>query len=269
MNRRYAEEDGPLFNLIQQIKPKTVDCLFIHGLGDCIMFCSAIKQFQTIFPDITFKVATLSGQELIFKKHNIFAYGYINDEQIKSDLIFDVRFPMQPNGITKGDYCCEKELGIPEAPELYKEKLTNNSKLLGLNFHNTALPHGANPDEKQARDIWDLTKKHKFIPIEVHFIHVFANPINSQHPFIDFSTRKMECNLENLINIISSCSRFIGVNSGPFFCALSELGINNTAMIEKDFPLITVVKTPGIKSFNVKDHDFINKLEEILNVWSR
>ena len=243
-----------LTQAIEQFPTKAVNLIFVHGIGDCMMFMPTVEALEKKYPNIKFKVLTIKKQIELFQ-YSLIEAGEFKRTQIldqhnnmyieNDELFFDVRFPMsEGTNLTKNEFSCLKEIGDITPIEGYRNEEELNSTIIGMHFQNTCLPNGANPTRDQAKQIWDAVKEAGYIPLEVHFHHDFHNPVNKQFDFVDFTTRKMECNIHNLTTVIESCHRFIGVNSGPYFVALRFLGINNTMMIEKDYLIKNVVKTP-------------------------
>jgi len=255
---RYGyREHGTLTSVLsQQTEAKRIGLLFYHGIGDCCMFMASVRALSKDYPNHEFVVLTLDGQHQLFHEFGVAAEAYQSDEAFKGDLIYDVTFPMADGKIqTKNDLCCQLELGISPVTEDYYVQPTNDSKLVAVHYHNTCLPGGANPDEATAHMVWEVIREAGYIPIEVHFLHAFANPDNIQFNFVDFTTRKMECTIRNLLSVLNSCHKFIGVNSGPYFCALRTLGINNVMMLEKSYTLESVVKDKRGKATSIRGEE--------------
>lgn len=225
-----------LVELIDTHKPKRINLIFYHGIGDCIMFIPTVKQLIQLFPNISFSILTLKGQEKLFKLFNVPAEAYTNEKDGIFDdvLIKTIAFKMASPLLTKNEYCCQEEIGIPNVDEPTQKKPTNNNKIIGFHFQNTCLPNYANPPEEYCQQLWGIAKDAGYIPLEIHFIHQYANPVNTKYKFVDFSTRDMACDIDNLMSTISLCKKFVGVSSGPYFCAVHLLGYNNVCFLEKD-----------------------------------
>lgn len=226
---------------------KQINLIFMHGIGDCIMFLPTIKKLMVTYPDIIFNIKTLRSQEHLFKYFNIISEPYDEKNKIpdtETVITRTINFDMPMKNITKNDTCCIKEIGFGEIDEIYKIYPENTtSKIIGTHFQNTCLPDLINPSEQQANDVWNIIKNKKLIPLEVHFLHSFANPRNKKYDFINFTTRSMECNITNMFNVINSCHKFIGVLSGPAHCASMLLGLNNVLFIENKIKITDTIKT--------------------------
>ncbi|OYT15645.1 MAG: hypothetical protein B7C24_11970 [Bacteroidetes bacterium 4572_77] len=242
---------GKLTNYILTHKPSRVGLIFIHGVGDNYMFVSSVIALRERFPDTEFIVLCSKRDIPIYTLLGINAQEWTKDKDYDFYLK-DITFPMPPKGVTKNDHCCNVELGLGITDEYLDILPRSKSFLIGVHFQNTCLPEGANPSEEQAKVIWDAIITSGYIPIEVHFLHPFANPKNHKWDFTTLTCRGLECKIPNLIKIIKSCRMFLGVNSGPYFCALNYLGPNNVIMLEKNYLLRTATKHRMAKAINLR-----------------
>jgi hypothetical protein len=260
LTRKINSDTEKLYGVLVRERPNTVGLLFYHGIGDCCMFLPSVKKLAEMFPETKFVVLTLDKQVPIFMKLGVFADEYKDD--YPCDFIFDIRFFMSPKNTTKNDYCCLVELGIEPVEDGYEYEIKTEMKpIVGVHFQNTCLPDGANPSPEKAKAIWDEIRNCGCIPLEVHFIHGFANPKNKIFDFVDFTTRNISCSIDNLVDYIGICDFFFGVNSGPFFVALRTLGLSRVAMLEKDYLLETVVKS-SVRTVNINS-DIQNIKKEV------
>jgi hypothetical protein len=117
----------------------------------------------------------------------------------------------------------------------------DGNPLVGIHFQGTALPNSVNCDEDIARQVWHEVESAGRVPIEVHFRHVFHNPINKRFDFVTNSCREYRANLKNLFAVLQRCSAFIGVASGPFVAAMSIMP-ERTMYLEKNHPLETYTR---------------------------
>ncbi len=246
-----------LVELLDACKPTSVNLVFYHGIGDCVMFVPTVKRLTLLYPAIRFNILTLSGQERLFKFFNVSAEGLnsgVTDGIVDGVLTKTIKFEMSQPPMTKNERCCLEEIGIVNVDEPTQKLPTNNNKLIGFSFQNTCLPNYANPPEEYCRQLWDTAKNAGFLPIEVHFLHLYANPINKRYKFVDLSTREMACNIDNLLLAISACRKFVGVSSGPYFCAVHLLGYNNTCFLEKDSRLAEAYRSDFPKMLVKQDN---------------
>jgi hypothetical protein len=202
--------------------------VFWHGLGDTLMFLPVYKHLESLKKDIKFNLALGPGfgQSAVYPE----ALDMPEAEFTKNnDIAFVLSFGMVEgsNNITKAEYCCQKELGI-ELPkgDFYLNPLDyggeNINKFVAVHFHGTCLPGSTNPDEELAKRIWNDITEAGYIPIDVHFKHVFHNPANKDYSWVSRTCRDLKPDINQLRNVIGSCMAFVGVASGPFVLSLTN-----------------------------------------------
>ena len=222
--------------LVEYLEPgKKVLIRWGHGLGDLIMWYPCYEKLKRDYPQVDFHLYVESGQEEIW-----------GDEKDKDspnyDLVFSLDFPMaEGSNSTKVEKCCLEELGINPPEKEFVELPRFDSPFVAIHFSGTALPGSVNCDKETARQIWQEVKDFGKIPVECHFKHVFHNPINEKHDFIDISVREYQAKISSLIGLIQHSWAFIGVASGPFIVALSTIP-ERTLYLEKMHPLKTYTK---------------------------
>ena len=190
--------------------------LFGHGLGDTIMFYPAYEALVRLYPKVDFTLYVESGQEEIF--------GKVEWDEDAYDLVFSLNYFMAENsGVTKSEHCCERELGIDSAEikSEFAQLSSFDSPLVGVHFQGTALPQSVNCDERTARQIWNEILGAGLVPIEVHYQHMFHNPMNVKYPCVTSTVRGCSARISSLIGLLQRCRCFIGVASGPLTLALS------------------------------------------------
>jgi len=244
--------------LAEYIKPNGKYLIrFGHGLGDTIMFLPAFDKLRAEYADCTFHLHLECGQEL--------EWGSYRDDGTY-DEIFHLDFPMceGESGITKMMKCCRDELGI-KSPTIDTAKLEQKENpFVAVHFQGTALPGSVNCPEEIAKQIWNEIISAGKIPIEIHFEHIFHNPVNNRYPFITRSMRDLRPRISTLIAAIQHCFAFVGVASGPFVAALSCLPgrvmyIQKYHMVESyTRSAIPVVDVLNFKSGEV--HKWLNSL---------
>jgi hypothetical protein len=165
-----------------------------------------------------------------------------------------IHFPVEtdPN-LTKAELCCREELGIPLLTNYKNIKKRYDSKLCAVHFNLTCLPDLVTPDKDVAERIWNEVLKAGWIPIEVHFQHIYHNPVNTKFDFVDCTVRRCRPKIATLLGLIQRCGAFIGVVSGPFHCAMATMSHNRIAYLEKEIPVNRFTHEP-IKTFNLKDY---------------
>jgi hypothetical protein len=230
-----AEEDGLLVRHLGD-NIRRVLIVFLHGLGDVVMFLGPLQTLRVRYPHIHFDLG-LSDQ---LDQNKIFPTAILLNQEWREqvtamayDLVFVCRFPMEDprrRFATKTEICCEKELGIfsdTDHPPL------SAKQLVAVHFHSTAVPDLANAPERVASAIWQDILKAGFVPIETHFEHIFHNPLNQRFDFAQQHVRDWPARVETLMALIGSCAAFVGVASGNFHLALSILGASRVMFLER------------------------------------
>jgi hypothetical protein len=231
---------------------KSVIILFGHGLGDCIMFVKLFDKLQELYPNVVFNMALQKGLSEEFLYPNAFLFSSVEEVlQQDYDLCASINFPVEIPGLTKSELCCREELGI-ESVWGHKPLPLFPSRLVAVHFNLTSIPEAVKPTEEVAQQIWNEIRAAGYIPIETHFSHVFDNPENKMFPFIDCTVRKCQPKIESLLGLISHCTAFIGVVSGPFHVAMSILPHDRIGYLEKNIPVARFTHE-DIKSFDIKN----------------
>lgn len=221
------QSEKKLAQVIEETQPKTVCLIFIHGLGDLIMFISPYYALKMRFPDISFRIGLqpgLSFEDVVPDADFDICRDLGKLSESGYDLVALVHFPMSEGQqeFTKGEWCCIHELGID--PVCGHSALpVGKNRLIGVHFNITCLPDSCNPDRETAEKIWNEILGSGFIPIETHFQHVFHNPVNEKFDFVDCSVRRCKPQISSLTSLIGSLAGFCGVVSGNFHTALAIL----------------------------------------------
>ena len=273
LQRIWEGEKSKLSDHIREIKPKRVLLIFWHGLGDLIMFLNPFEALKKEFPYVIFDLAVQNGLGFnevtadLQDTNVLFIDGsfFNNLPDNLYDIVADIDFPMSEGQIelTKGEYCCRHELGID--PVNGHKKLTQGkNRLIGIHYQITCLPDAANPDEATAKQIWDDVLEAGFIPIEMHFQHVFHNPVNKMFPFIDCTVRRVKPQVSTLIGLIEQCAGAICVVSGNLHVALSVLPDSRIFFLQKHFKLESFTKRTDIARASIMPGEYKGEVNEWL-----
>lgn len=234
-------EELKLSQVIEKFQPKTVCLIFIHGLGDLIMFLNPLEALRQRYPSINFRLGLQKGLsfEDIVPDADFEICGHLDQlEQQPYDLVALIHFPMSEGQTqyTKGEWCCIHELGIEPVGGHRHIKPVQN-RLIGVHFNITCLPDSCNPDYETAKIIWQEIIDKGFIPIETHFKHPFHNPVNEKFDFIDCTVRNCQARVSSLVGLMGNLCGFVGVVSGNIHTAFSMLPSNRIFFLEKHFSL--------------------------------
>jgi hypothetical protein len=243
---------------------KKVGIVFWHGIGDCVQFMHILKYLRETYTHIKIDILLQRnlGQETIFPDC-VFLDNFDHFEETDYDYIFLVHFPVEGGDITKAELCCKTEIGCPpiweyaEVPNWPRDNYDAQnltSRLIGIHFHNTALPTVFNPSKEIAEKIWNEVLDAGYIPIEIDFQHVYHNPVNAKFDFIDCSVRRAKAIMPNLMGMIANCTGIIAVPSGPLHCAIA-MKPSRVLYLEKDISIkrFTYWDIPSVNLNNYQD----------------
>jgi len=227
---------------------------FGHGLGDTMMFMPIFDKLQRDYPEVKFYLYLESGQEHFWP-----SVPKMHAEGLGMDKVFVVHFPMSEghaHGLTKQHYCCEVEIGIDPPEEEFaqlKEYKAYPSPYVLCHFHGTALPDSVNCPANVAAVIWEEVLAAGKIPVECHFMHMFANPVNEQFDWIERHVRDVQPTIHKLAQMMAHSFAFIGVASGPF-CVSMGFNPERTLYLENRHPVATYAKRETPASINVNGY---------------
>lgn len=260
--KRIWETDQTLKDHIEELSAKKVLLPYGHGLGDLIMFIEPYKKLREFFPEVEFTLALQKGLGFQTLDNDIvgnvlytdnLAYDEDTDEY---DIIADIDFPMNEGQteLTKGQYCCVHELGIPPNEVIYPKLKCSRNRLIAIQFHITCLPGACNPDRDVAEQIWNDVLEMGYIPIEMHFSHVFDNPENKKFDFIDSTVRRSQPQICSLVGLIEQCAGIISVVTGNLHIAIANKQPERIFFLEKDFKLGSFIKNDKIARVDVREY---------------
>jgi hypothetical protein len=265
--------DGVFVNeRLVELNPGRVLLIFWHGVGDLVMFLPTVDKLKDLYPCVEFKVGVPKGLSYLDLCPDAIELSgdEVNDDSITAKLGFDlvvkITFPMSEGqtAYTKGEWCCIHEIGIPP---IWQHGILKKyrSRLCTVHFQITCLPDSCNPDEIVAERIWNDVLSAAWIPLEVHFEHIFHNPVNKKFRFVDAHVRRCKPELRSLVSLIQSAGAFVGVVSGPFHIAMATLPPHRVLLLEKDFKREHFTKA-NIRTANVREYqgevlDFLKNLD--------
>lgn len=249
----YYEKKTIAEYLIEYPSISKIGIVFCHGVGDCVMFMNPFDKLRALFPQVHFDIILQRGlgQEVLFPGCITVLDINKDIESMNHNYIFKVHFPVEIDGMTKSELCCDTELGIKHITG-HKPISKISSPLVAVHFQNTALPSVFNTPYDVAKQIWQEIKDAGCIPIEMDFTHVFHNPINEKYDFIDCHVRSISPTLEKLIGLLSSCKAAICAVSGNLHLSLSIMP-DRVFFLEKEIPITRFTYYP-VPSVNVKNY---------------
>lgn len=189
-----------------------------HGLGDLIMFYPHFKAFCKEHPDCQIDLKAASAfQELL------------PPVEAAKDYDLDIWFPARFNerdkelkGLTKPEANVKYDLGSTYNPELdYTDPIvppiagSENSGLVGVNFHCSCYPNMANCPESTAQLIWSAIYEAGLTPIETYVAKVRRSENNKYH-FVKLSMRDLGLGIRRVMDTLASLRGMASVSTGTF-----------------------------------------------------
>ena len=223
-------------------EPKKILIVFWHGLGDLLMFAPLYNLMCQMFPVHQFDLSVLPGVgqcDIVKGALELPEENFVKDH----DTAFVMSFPMVEGAatMTKMEYCCIAELGIAPVYTGLPTVNTPYNRLVGVHFQGTCLPGSTNPDDKLAKTMWDDLVEAGYVPIDLHFEHIFHNPVNKKFDWATRNCRDLQPDIDTLRMLIGRCVAFIGVASGPFVLAAS-MKKNRTIYLQKNHTIDCYIK---------------------------
>jgi hypothetical protein len=210
---------------------------FFHGVGDVVMVLPIVAKLRELYPSTTFDLGLCRGlDQEVFVPDAVLLDGDWREKCLTFgyDLVYPLNFPLEKpedTTLTKAEVSCIEEVGIDPVCGHLPLK---GKPLCGVTFQMTSVPWVANADPEVAEKVWSDIKESGYVPIELHFHHVFDNPINVRYPFVDTHVRDIAPKIETLMALLGACDRFVGTVGGVFHMALSVLGPGRVMLLEKD-----------------------------------
>ncbi len=253
------QKDGvTLAQRIKELDPSSILFPFFHGVGDVVMFLPILQSLRQLYPGIRFDLGLCRGlDQESFVPDAVLLDGNWR-EQISSmdyDLVCQCNFPIEKLddvSKTKGEICCEVELGIPP---ISGHPFLLHKRIVTTHFQMTSVPWVSNATSEVAKQVWDEIREAGFVPVDTFFRHVFANPANEQFDWLanDNHVRNWPAKIDTLMALIGSSFAFVGVVSGNFHLGLSILGNRRVLLLERDLKASHFTKLP-VSSVDIKNY---------------
>lgn len=229
---------------------------FHHGLGDAIAFRPCFDALCARFPSVRFSLHVHCGQEDVF--------GTCDESESAYDIVFEIGFPCSEWShpeLTKAEYCCRSELGIPAPSAFPILDRRFPSPLIGVHYHSTCMPGQLGCPEFAAKRLRDRIIDSGLIPLDTHMSHYFDNPANRRFGFEHCTIRDAHANCANLLGVLGVCSGFAGVASGNFHAALALLPVETVLFLKTDFPASRLTRK-SVLELDVRNYD-----ESVVDLW--
>ncbi|MDY0315693.1 MAG: hypothetical protein RBR32_11525, partial [Bacteroidales bacterium] len=187
-------------------------------------------------------------------------------------FIFRIRY-VEPFGKymnrSKPYLCNELVVGLKDfewKPFQRYDSIDYASNEVGVHFFGNTNQKNKSPDLELAENIWNTIEDFGLDPFEIHNTSFNQYDENGMK-FLKFgaSLRFEDPNLERIIEKITECSSFIGIDSGPFYLAGSILGYDRCIGLKKvwDFERYIPMEIKKVDINNFNPDDLKKYLEEI------
>lgn len=252
--------------LISYLKPgHRVLIDFRHGLGDVIMFMPLYMKLKELYPDTIFHLKLAKGRGDFFDKtpDTIDTYDYVF-------MIAFFESCDKPGKLSKPEYCCVHELGLPfnSSLDFTWKPHECKSPFIGVNFQCNS-NSSYNVPYRIAKQVWDTIVSVGLIPIEIYFKHPQFNESNQPYDFVTCSTRHGKATVEAFMGALQQCRAFVGVNSGSL-CAATAMYPERTLHLHTKHLYSYYYKGAKVKTLDAsgfspfKVQEFVNWLKATL-----
>jgi hypothetical protein len=174
------------------------------------------------------------------------------------------------DSISKPDLCNKKEIGLNDfiwSPYRIKFLVQDiNLKRIGIHFIGNTNQKNKSLTVSSAEKLWMNIKNNGFNPYEIH------NDKYNTYGSIDFNfiekhetLRYSDPTIQNIIQEISKCDYFIGIDSGILYLAISILGPERCIGIEKNYNISKYAPININKLRIGGSNDLWENLEELKN----
>lgn len=264
-------KDKKIIEYLDSVSYGKIFFIFNHGLGDVINFIPIIEELKKRYVGLEFFIGIESKRNLSILNSNIFLYN--KDEFIKLKRRFTYFFKINYRepvdiSLSKPELCIKDEFGLKGFTwKPYKLKTNLNIKLdrVGVHFFGNTNQQNKSLNTEQANILWDWILYFGKKPFEIH------NPrfnVYGKEGF-DFykhpnTIRFNNPGIKEIVNEISKCEYFIGIDSGLFYLAMSILGPERCIGIEKNYSIEKYAPIK-IKRIQVKENWEKKELDKLHN----
>jgi hypothetical protein len=237
--------------------------LMRHGLGDIINFIPIVEELNKRYPFISFFIGVEEDRKssLIYSK--IFEYNRNSILNLRRQFtyFFLIHYSEPYDDLSKPYLCNRDEIGLESfnwTPYKMKiEKLIIKNRI-GVHFFGSTNQNNKSLTTEEANIFWDDLVTIGKSPFEIH------NPkynlyLDLGHDFYKFpnTIRFNNPNIKEIIDEISKCEYFIGIDSGMLYLAITILGVEKCIGIEKNYK-ISKYFPYGLKTINLSEFGSIN-----------
>lgn len=232
--------------------------VFWHGMGDLLMFLPVYNHIVKIYSDLRFDLCIQAGVG-----HEYIAPDAIvvdeADFVTEHDMAFVVNFPMGEgdDSMTKSEHCMVQEIGLPPKFFGLAPVQPQGNRLVGVHLQGTCLPGKTNPDDALAERVWNNIIEAGYVPIDLHFEHLYHNKDNVRYPWLTRHCRDLMPSLATLQMLMWQCMAFVGVASGPWVLALTTMP-DRTIYLQKDHGIKCYVRKQAVDAPSYPTHRIVD-----------
>lgn len=249
--------------------------IFRHGLGDIINFLPIFKELKSRSPNWRIELGLEKNRKLSSIHRNIYEYDKLRIRDIHRLFthMFSISY-REPYGnlISKPMYCNLNEIGLTDfewSPyELDIELNNKDSDRIGIHFEGNTNQKNKSLKIEQTMELWEYFNEINLSPFEIH--NPGFNDNNSMgYSFIsrDQTIRFENPTIERMIQEISKCKYFVGIDSGVLYLAMSILGPEKCIGIQKNY-IINKYAPIDLNIINIEgDNGWKEKELKKLNGW--
>lgn len=248
--------------------------LMRHGLGDIVNFLPIFIELKKRFPNWRISLGVEKNRNLSIIHKDIYEYDKYKIKDIRRlfTYIFAIAY-REPYGnlISKPMYCNLTEIGLDDFewnPYKFNVGLNNtDSERVGVHFFGNTNQKNKSLKTEQALKLWEHIESIGLYPFEIH------NPGFNDNSSIGYSFIKRDQTIrfenptiERMIQEISKCKYFVGIDSGVLYLAMSILGpekcigIQKNYFIEKYAPInINIINIEGDNNWKIFELKKLNR----------
>lgn len=219
--------------------------LFNHGLGDVINFIPIVEELKIRYPRYLFRIG-------VHKNRNIQISDLIQPISDMDNIrqliryftyVFKISYPEPVNTkLSKPYFCNEQEIGLDNFVwEPFKLNTNIKTKsidsLVGVHFFGNTNQRNKTLNINLAKQIWEDIEQCGFVPFEIYNKFQSSSVVDFDVVNETNSLRFKNSTIQETIDVISNCSYFFGIDSGPLYLATSVLGPERCIGLEKNYSI--------------------------------
>lgn len=263
-------------------KTKEAQLVFNHGLGDFVNFMPLFRALQeAVKPHWSVSIASHCDRQFKVICPEVIAIGKDVVKRVDYHRRVEYPEPIPEFGFKKPELCNWREIGLPEFKWVPWVELTNlvdnkkkHKKRIGVHFYGVSRGANKNVSYDDAIKIWREIEEAGYEPFEIHMKQSYVYHSNvdpDEEKFGEFvqkrTLRQSKADLKQLVNKVSGCQFFIGVDSGPLYVANALLGGKNVLGLQSDVSKIDDYVCNAIMVKSIRPYES-GTVKRILEEWN-